>query len=61
MEITNSGLNLITRSDLFRLVKNSTMPMANLFWDWIIEHVLPSIHDTGTYTRVTHPNTQAQA
>ena len=55
------GITLVPRSDLFNLIKHSKLKAAMEFWDWITQHVLPALQDTGSYTMVTHPAAQAPA
>ena len=54
-----AGVTLITRNDLFKLIKHSKMRQADAFWEWITQHVLPALQDTGSYTMVTHPAAQS--
>ena len=47
--------NIITESDLYRLVVNSKMPNAKKFERWVFEEVLPSIRQKGEYKATTLP------
>ena len=58
---TPSGIQemiFIPESDLYRLAFGSKLQTAEQFTDWVVEEVLPSIHQTGTYS-LTAPNTPA--
>ena len=41
--------NIITESDVYRLVMRSNLPKAIEFQDWICEEVIPSLRKTGGY------------
>ena len=43
------GVNIINRSDVFRLIAHSKLPAAERFEEWIYDEVLPAIFDTGGY------------
>lgn len=50
---TVSGLQeaiFIPEADLYRLAFGSKLPTAEQFTDWVVEEVLPSIHETGGYS-----------
>ena len=53
-----TGCTLIPRQDLFALIHGSKKPQAQIMRDWVNNHILPSIQDTGQYTMLTHPNSQ---
>ena len=58
---TVSGLQeaiFIPEADLYRLAFGSKLPTAEQFTDWVVEEVLPSIHQTGTYS-LTVPRSPA--
>lgn len=40
---------IIPESDVYRLVMRSNLPSAELFQDWVVEEVIPSIRKTGGY------------
>jgi hypothetical protein len=40
---------VLTRSDVLRLVINSELPAAQRFESWVLDEVLPSIMETGSY------------
>lgn len=40
----------IPESDVYRLIMKSTKPEAEKFQDWVVEDVLPSIRETGSYS-----------
>lgn len=42
-------INIIPKSDVYRLVMRSNLPRAVEFQDWICEEVIPSIRKTGGY------------
>lgn len=44
-----SNASMISESDLYRLVMNSTLPSAQQFQDWVTREVLPSIREHGGY------------
>lgn len=50
--------NIIPESDVYRLVMRSKLPAAELFQDWVVEDVLPSIRKGGTYgqAEITSPS-----
>lgn len=51
---TTSGVQemlFIPESDLYRLAFGSTLPTAEKFTDWVVEEVLPSIRQTGSYSQ----------
>ncbi len=43
------GTVIIPESDIYRLVMRSKLPEAERFADWVMEDVLPSIRETGSY------------
>lgn len=45
------GTQLAGQADLFRLILRSQLPSAERVQDWVCEDVLPSIMETGTYTK----------
>lgn len=50
---TASGMQemvLVNKSNLLRLVMNSKMEKAVAFQDWVLEEVVPSVLDTGSYS-----------
>ncbi len=42
-------MRVIRESDVYRLVINSKLPAAEDFENWVMEEVLPSIRNTGSY------------
>lgn len=46
---------IIPESDVYRLVMRSNLPDAEMFQDWVVEDVLPSIRKTGSYSVSTAP------
>lgn len=48
-ESLGSEINIISESDLYRLIMRSNLPKAIEFQDWVVEEVLPSIRKTGKY------------
>lgn len=42
-------INYIPEGDLYRLIIRSKLPSAERFERWVMEEVLPSIHQTGGY------------
>lgn len=48
-EIPNRGLTLVTKSGLIQMVLNSTKPEAEAFQDWVLEEVIPSVLENGSY------------
>lgn len=42
-------MRVIRESDVYRLVINSKLPAAQAFENWVMEDVLPSIRNTGSY------------
>ena len=58
---TPSGVQemiVIPEADLYRLAFGSKLPTAEQFTDWVVEEVLPSIRQTGSYS-VPAPRTPA--
>lgn len=52
--LTNGGiqtLSFIGESDLYRLIVNSKLPLAEEFEHWVFEDVLPSIRKHGLYAK----------
>lgn len=50
--LTNGGTQdmiVIREPDVYRLVTNSKLPVAQAFENWVMEDVLPSIRSTGLY------------
>jgi len=47
--VTGRSLNIISESDVFRLIMRSKLPSAIDFQDWVVEEVLPSIRKHGFY------------
>ncbi|MDI3234210.1 BRO family protein [Exiguobacterium antarcticum] len=50
--LTNGGTQdmiVIREPDVYRLVTNSKLPAAQAFENWVMEEVLPSIRNTGSY------------
>lgn len=50
--LTNGGTQdmiVIREPDVYRLVTNSKLPAAQKFENWVMEDVLPSIRQTGSY------------
>ncbi|MBI0275692.1 DNA-binding protein [Hafnia alvei] len=45
------GIALAGQADLFRLILRSQLPSAERVQDWVCEEVLPSIMNTGTYSK----------
>ncbi|MGC6230503.1 BRO family protein [Hafnia paralvei] len=45
------GAALAGQADLFRLILRSQLPSAERVQDWVCEEVLPSIMNTGTYSK----------
>jgi prophage antirepressor-like protein len=59
---TTSGVQdmiLINKSNLLRLVMNSKMEKAVIFQDWVLEIVIPSVLEKGSYS-VMEENTLSQ-
>ena len=57
---TNSGfqeMTLINSANLLRLIMKSKMEKAVEFQDWVVEKVLPSIFETGSYSIFDNNNT----
>lgn len=50
IESGRKGDWLISEAGLYTLVLKSKMPNAEMFQDWIVEDVLPSIRKTGSYS-----------
>ncbi len=42
-------VNLIPEKDVYRLIMRSKLPQAELFSEWIMEEVLPTIRNSGGY------------
>ena len=42
---------LIPESDVYRLAMRSKLPTAEVFQDWVVEDVIPSIRNTGSYSQ----------
>lgn len=51
-------MRIISESNLYRLVVNSSLPDAERFERWIFEEVLPAIRKTGAYASNTAPAIQ---
>ena len=54
---TPSGIQemlFIPEADLYRLAFGSKLPTAEQFTDWVVEEVLPSIHENGSYSLPEH-------
>ncbi len=49
LNIPPRGLSIIPESDLFRLIMKSKLDSAEIFQDWVVEEILPTIRKTGTY------------
>lgn len=47
--VVKTQANLITESDVYRLVVRSKLPEAEKFEEWVFEEVLPSIRKHGAY------------
>lgn len=50
---TNGGeqtLKVITEGDVYRLIVRSKLPTAERFEKWVMDEVLPSLRETGTYS-----------
>ena len=50
-ESGNQEMSFIPESDIYRLVMRSKLPSAEIFQDWVVKEVLPSIRKTGSYQR----------
>ena len=46
----NRNMTIIPRADVYGLITKSKLPAAEKFEKWVFEEVLPSIHETGSYT-----------
>ncbi|MCC0654249.1 phage antirepressor [Clostridioides sp. ES-S-0001-03] len=46
-------VNIITESDMYRLIANSKLPSAEKFESWVFDEVLPTIRKTGGYIHTT--------
>lgn len=44
------NMSVIFKPDVYRLIVRSKLPKAEKFEEWIFEEVLPSIHETGSYS-----------
>lgn len=44
------AIKLIQESDVYRLIMHSNLPSAEVFQDWVVEEVLPSLRKTGSYS-----------
>ncbi|GJL37365.1 hypothetical protein TUM17576_41850 [Enterobacter hormaechei] len=56
------GIQLAGQADMFRLILRSQLPSAERVQDWVCEDVLPSIMETGSYSKqspVVEPAPQA--
>ncbi|MCZ4371174.1 Bro-N domain-containing protein [Vibrio diazotrophicus] len=50
---TSSGvqtMSIIPERDVYRLIMRSKLPEAEVFEDWVVSEVLPSIRKTGSYS-----------
>ena len=52
---------VIPERDLYRLVMRSKLPTAEVFEEWVVGEVLPSIRKTGGYTLQRAPQTYIEA
>ena len=43
------GINIIPEKDVYRLIMRSKLPNAEVFQDWVMDEVLPTIRKTGGY------------
>jgi prophage antirepressor-like protein len=48
--VSNQYISAISESGLYRLVLSSRKPQAELFQDWVVQEVLPTIRKTGRYS-----------
>ena len=44
---------IIPERDVYRLIMKSKLPSAQMFEDWVVSDVLPSIRKTGSYSKQT--------
>lgn len=51
-DIPNRGLQIIPERDLYRLVMSSQLESAQVFEEWVVGEVLPTIRKTGRYQAV---------
>lgn len=59
---TNGGIQrmkYIKQPDVFRLIMRSKLPKAEQYQDWVMEEVLPEIHNTGGFIISTPSDTEA--
>ena len=49
LDIPAAGYVCIPESDVYRLIMRSKLPSAEVFEDWVVEEVLPSIRKAGGY------------
>lgn len=49
LEYRGNLLNLIPEGDIYRLIFSSKLPSAQLFEEWVMDEVLPSLRKTGKY------------
>lgn len=49
LQSMTQGLRLINKSGLIQLTLNSTKPEADAFQDWVLEDVIPSVLENGSY------------
>ena len=48
-KLNNAGENFLTESGVYKLVFKSHKPNAEVFTDWIVDEVLPTLRKTGSY------------
>lgn len=56
---TNGGIQkvgYISEGDLYRLIINSKLPLAEKFESWVFDEVLPAIRRTGLYSVQSKPD-----
>ena len=50
-KLNNAGENFLTESGVYKLIFKSRKEEAERFQDWVTDEVLPSIRQTGSYTK----------
>ena len=54
-KLNNAGENFLTESGVYKLIFKSRKEEAERFQDWVTDEVLPSIRQTGEYTKEVNP------
>ena len=54
------NVQMIPERDLYRLIMRSKLPAAEVFEEWIVSDVLPSIRKTGSYQAQDQPKETKQ-